>query len=384
MKKIWLLLLVVIVVSAVSVPLIYVHNQSRAVPPSSPNGEFFFGVSFGGTTASQAKLLIDKVKGYTNFFLINSWDIATNETALDEISHYAVDNNLHFMVFFDYISRFIYPWHQTWLDTAKARFGDNFLGVYLYDEPGGRQIETGRWDAIFIDASDYSEAAEKFVTTIPESDSVQDLKSRNITMFTSDFALYWFDYLAGYDTIFVELGWNHSVPKHIGLCRGAATVQNKDWGAIIVWKAIDPEDDEKGIYKTGPEMLQDMKTAYQAGAKYVIIFDYPYEGTYGILEDEHFDAMETFWNLAHSGSLEKVEAEVAFVLPKDYGWGMRTLEDRIWLPDWGPDSRSTLIWDNLNKLIDRYGLRLDIIYDDPSFDFAEKYSEIYYWNSQIP
>jgi hypothetical protein len=73
---------------------------------------------------------------------------------------------------------------------------------------------------------------------------------------------------------------------------------------------------------------------------------------------------------------------VAFVLPKDYGWGMRRLEDRIW-GLWGPDELSQQIWDNMNKLIDMYGLRLDIIYNDTSFDFTEKYSEIYYWNSQI-
>ncbi len=388
MKLVWPILLIILLFSAISLPIFYdMHIKGDA------EDDFFFGVSFGGNTTSQAKLLIDKVKGYTNFFLINSWDIAINETALDEVSQYAVDTDMHFMVFFDYISRIIRPWQQTWLDTAKERFGDKFLGVYLYDEPGGKQIETGQWDEgewlepAFENVSDYSEAAEAFVTTIPESNSSQDLKSRNIPMFTSDFALYWFDYLAGYDTIFVELGWNHNRTQHIALDRGAANVQEKDWGAIIVWNARDPEDDEKGIYKTGPEMLQDMQVAYQAGAKYVIIFNFPYDEPFGILKEEHFDAMETFWNLMHShqqSSLEKVEADVAFVLPKDYGWGMRWPEDRIWKPEWGPDNRSPLIWDNMNKLIDRYGLRLDIIYNDTKFDFTEKYSEIYYWNSQIP
>ncbi len=387
MKLMWPILIIILLLSAISLPIIYnAHIKANA------EDDFFFGVSFGGKTASQAKLLIDKVKGYTNFFLINSWDIAINETALNEVSEYAVDADLHFMVFFDFISRVVYPWHQTWLDTAKDRFGDKFLGIYIYDEPGGKQIETGQWDegewlkSVFMNVSDYSEAAEAFVSTMPQSNSWVDLQSRNIAMFTSDFALYWFDYLAGYNTIFVELGWNHNRTQHIGLNRGAANVQEKDWGAIIVWNARDPEDDERGIYKTGPEMLEDMKVAYQAGAKYVIVFNYPYDQTFGILEDEHFEAMETFWNLTQSpqDSLEKVKAEVAFVLPKDYGWGMRWPEDRIWKPEWGPDNSSLLIWENMNKLIERYGLRLDIIYNDTRFDFTEKYLEIYYWNSQIP
>ena len=127
-----------------------------------------------------------------------------------------------------------------------------------------------------------------------------------------------------------------------------------------------------------------MQTAYRAGAKYVTVFNYPYNQTFGILEEEHFDAMETFWNMTRSpqSSLEKVETEVAFVLPKDYGWGMRRPDDLIW-GLWEADEVSPRIWDNMNRLIERYDLKLDIIYDDPRFNFEEEYSKIYFWNSTI-
>ncbi|UCC58577.1 MAG: hypothetical protein JSW14_01260 [Candidatus Bathyarchaeum sp.] len=401
MKRIWLLLCTVLLASTVCFPIVYLHytNEKNAV-----DEDFFFGVSFGSDKPSEAKLLIDKVKGYTNLLVINNWDICTNKTILNEICEYAYDADLYFMVFFDWVSRVVYPWHQTWLDTAEERFGDKFLGVYLFDEPGGKQIDTGYWKTsnqtidprhwngdhdiidIFENVSDYSEAAELFVADISSMNSTKDLKRRNIPMFTSDYALYWFDYLAGYDAVFVELGWNHRTTKHIALGRGAANVQEKDWGAIIVWKSLDPEDENKGIYKTGPEMLQDMIVSYQAGAKYVIIFNFPHEKPYGILEKEHFNAMEAFWNMTRSpnkNSLEKVSGEVAFVLPKDYGWGMRWLSDKIWKPAWGPDNQSLPIWENMNKLIERCGLRLDIIYNDTRFDFMKKYSEVYYWNSVI-
>ena len=46
-------------------------------------------------------------------------------------------------------------------------------------------------------------------------------------MFTSDYALYWFDYFVGYDTVFVELGWNHDTLLHIALGRGAVNLQEK-------------------------------------------------------------------------------------------------------------------------------------------------------------
>jgi len=391
MKMRWILLLTVLLVSAVGFPIIYVHNENSKVA----NENFFFGVSFGGKTASQAKLLIDEVKDYTNFFLVNNWDITTNETALNEVVQYAVDANLNTMVFFDFIGLDDggYPWHGEWLLTAKDRWGDRFLGVYLYDEPGGKQIDTQQWRSgdtakeLFVNVSDYSDAANRFTTAIPAT-HMQVAKNYNLPVFTSDYALYWFDYLAGYDTVFVEIGWNHVTSKHIGLCRGAATVQQKDWGAIIVWNSLDPEDEEKGDYKTGPEMLEDMKTVYQAGAKYVIIFNYPTDppgNPYGILTDEHFTAMESFWEMTrspHQWDIEKVEAEAAFVLPKDYGWGMRTEDDVIW-GVWEPDNKAPLIWDNMNKLIEKYGLKLDIIYDDPQFDYVAKYPQVICWNSTI-
>jgi len=144
------LLLIILLTSATGLLLIYIYFGPEN---SNDKEEFFFGVSFGQETVEEAKLLIDKVKDYTNLFLINSWGISTNETALDEVCEYAVEADLNFMVFFLWVSRLIYPWHQTWLDTAKERWGDNFLGVYLFDEPGGKQIDTGGWNEEMVQVS---------------------------------------------------------------------------------------------------------------------------------------------------------------------------------------------------------------------------------------
>jgi hypothetical protein len=384
MKLTWLILTIILLVVLFCSVLVYIQYESNKEVTNEE--EFFFGISFGGNKTNQAKLLIDKVKGYTNLFIINSWEVSKNETALDEICNYAVEAELHFMVFFDFISHVAYPWHLTWLDTAKERWGEEFLGVYLYDEPGGRQIDSGQWDEGINPGHiyDYGEAANFFVTSISSTWSMQDLKNRNITTFTSDYALFWFDYMAGYDTVFVELGWNHSRTQQIGLGRGAANVQGKEWGAIITWTYQHPPYLGNGI-----ELLDDMKIAYRAGAKYLVVFNfptYPLGNPYGILKDEHFNAMESFWELIHSPRqyyLEKVEVESAFVLPKHYGWGMRCLNDNIWFPQWGSDNLSPLIWENMNKLIERHGLKLDIIYDEPHFGYEEKYANINFWNDII-
>ena len=76
------------------------------------------------------------------------------------------------------------------------------------------------------------------------------------------------------------------------------------------------------------------------------------------------------------------KAEVALVLPRNYGWGMRHSEDWIW-GFWGPDEKSPQIWEISRKLLSQYGTRLDIVYDDPAFPVEGKYPLIYYWSQTI-
>ena len=378
MKRAAVFLLAIILISVgLSYAVIYYSQES------SGRNEFFFGVSFGQQTAAEAKVMIDKVKGYTNFFLINNWDIATNETALNEVCDYVAQSGLKFIVFFDLISRKAYPWHQTWLETAKERWGDKFLGVHLRDELGGKQIDVT--DQTVMEAADYSDAANRFVSNIISSNNMVDAKSKGVPVFISDYALYWFDYLAGYDTVFVELGWNHSTPQHIALCRGAAKMQGKDWGTIIVhtYRGEPPQ-----YLASGTKILEDMTAAYRAGAKYVVVFDYAEDETgkpYSTLTGEHFTAMQQFWAYVNDNPDEHgaTVGQVAFVLPKDYGWGMRSATDNMWGLWWSADEKAPVIWESMNKLIQKYGLELDIVYDDDRFNVGEKYSTVYYWNATI-
>ena len=158
-------------------------------------------------------------------------------------------------------------------------------------------------------------------------------------------------------------------------------MMKKDWGTIITWTYMNPP-----YIANGSEIYQDMITAYTAGAKYVIVFNYPKnpEGNeYGILTDEHFLAMKQFWNYINSETeIEKINAQVGYILPKDYGWGMRNPDDKIW-GIWDADEKSPIIWDNLNQLEIKYGLKLDIIYENPEYNPEEKYSKVYQWNATI-
>ena len=375
MKHLGLLLIAIIAVSAVLLPAAYLSSVNQGVKPKD---EFFFGVTYGQDTVEGAKLLIDKVQSYTNVFVVDSMPISNNESELNADCNYAAAKNLSFFVYF--FSLYGSDWQREWVVTAKQTWGDKFLGVYLRDEPGGRQIDLAEE---FNNASSYSEASEQYVQAVSNTWSMQFLKENAIPTVTSDYALYWFDYQAGFNTIFVELGWNNNRTEQIALCRGAANVQGKSWGAIITLTYQQPP-----YMESAPETYQDMLTAYDAGAKYILMFDYA-NGTQtnqqGVLTDQYFVAMQQFWNYANATprDLPKTQAQVAFVLPQDYGWGMRNANDLIW-GIWPADNTSATIWQNMNSLIDKYGLKLDIVYEENStVNFSNYYMKLYFWSQTV-
>jgi len=105
-------------------------------------------------------------------------------------------------------------------------------------------------------------------------------------------------------------------------------------------------------------------------------------GPYGTLQQEHFDALKRFWNeVVQNPSVkqEEVTPEAVLVLPHAYGWGMRNPQDTIW-GLWSADNSSQQIWTQLQSKLTEYGSKLDIVYDDPAYPIAGRYSQIYYWN----
>jgi hypothetical protein len=351
--------------------------------------EFYVGVAFCGNTTAEAKLLIDKVKGYSDLFVLQSGPVSMNETAIDEICDYAVAAKMSIIVYFgdlapSVLERKDLSWRTSWVNSASSRFGSRFLGVYYYDEPGGLYLDTDKnatnWR--IPPNSTYASVAQSFVSGFQRDGGTVDLKAQNISIFTSDYGLYWFDYLAGYDVVLAQVGWNHTLVQDVALLRGAANAQHKDWGAIITWKYDSPP-----YLANGDEIYDQMVSVYEAGAKYIAIFNYPYNGTgsYGTLRDEHFLALENFWNDAVvEGKIvhDSAKAEAVLVLPENYGWGMRTIEDKIW-GFWGPDELSPQIWKISRVLLNQYGWKLDIVYDDPSLPAGQQYAYVYWWNSTL-
>jgi len=340
--------------------------------------EVFVGIDMAyGDSVAQAKRQIDIVCAYTNLFVIGCKGITYNATSLNEVCQYTAYKGLNFIVYRDTLLQ-----NATWAEMAKQKWGDHFLGYYAYDEIGGWQIDMHEWRMV-LDAKDFSDAAYSFVTM--EKYYVNRFaKFRNTTQFnlyTSDYALYWFDYKAGYDIIFTEFGWNISRQLNVALCRGAANMHGKEWGAIITWTYKQPP-----YLEPGEKLYEDLVLAYDNGAKYIILFDSNEGWTQSVLKEEHLDALKRFWTYMKENPRQTTpdSEKVAYVLQKDYGYGFRGPNDKIW-GFWEADNLTNKICNDIGNLFTQHDKKLDIIYDDgllPNETYG--YSRLIYWNDSIP
>ena len=352
--------------------------------------QFYVGVEYAygeNQTAqvelSQIQALVDKVKDYTNLFVIGSLGLTFNETALTQACDYVFQAKLNFIVLFTGLDQYSYNITQ-WMVDAKARYGEQFLGIDRYDEPGGNQLDTGvsqLIDRTIVGVNTtYSDVANAYVSNLTVFPNYYLQFSPKV--FTADYGLYWFDYKSNYTAIFAEFVGNESRQRHIALCRGAADTFGRDWGAIVTWKY-----DQAPYLESGSELYSDLSLAYGAGAKYAVVFSYPNITSYGTLTDEHFAALQKFWTTLHTnpGSFGSNTPQVAYVVPADYGFGFRSPNDTIWglFP---ADAKSAKIYSDINTLTAEYGSRYDIIYDEPQIivPLLSSYSQVFYWNQTIP
>jgi hypothetical protein len=466
-------LVIVIVVAAFQVNNLLANNQNT----HNYNIKVVnVGVTYCGNSVSEAKQLIDKVKPYTNLFILQSGSLQTNNASIDAIGNYAVNSGLNFILYMG-VSSFANG--DNWLTGYNGRWGDHFLGIYLDDEPGGKMLD-GHEYLSFSDENSPSPNGQQFViktedgtisgyridqvnvnymrngtvaiepikaklsngsnviygtatyykngTITAQNESTPDIKSPEIIvdgtsilpyytydelwnacpiqnssqaaeifdnqprstittvrsesnstlkMLTSDYALQWFDYQSGYDVVLSELGWNQSTTQAIAQARGAANLYGKDWGAMIDWKYL-----QAPYLASGDEIYQQMSQAYENGAKYIAIFNYSpdMKGAYGILQDEHFQALQRFWKDEVNNpnvTRGQITADTAFVLPKDFGSGLRKQDDIVW-GLWAPTQQEQQVYLQLQNALATHGQKLDIIYSDPTQPATGQYTNLIY------
>lgn len=368
-----LTVLIMIVLLTSFVLLVIFHASTRAEP--YPDG-FYMGIIETGNVL-ETKQIIDETKSFINLIVISNMTTIKSLNMLEEVADYAHSAGLHFFVRMTYPTPFeVFDYNPfKWQKTAEAKYGDHFLGYYLYDEPGGNQLDLGgfrQFDNTTLPA-DYRDAANTFVYYLYIQ--MRDfIKTEDLV--TSDYGLYWFDYEAGYDSVFAEFGWNHSRPLNIALCRGAAEMHNRSWGVTVTWTYTDPPH-----LQSGTELFNDLKIAYLAGATYVTIFNEPRIEDHGLLSAEHMVAIKEFKDFVLKNPQNRTSnlQKIAYILPPNYGWGLRTDDDKIW-GVWPADNKSQTIWNDIQTLIDMYGYNFDIIYDSPWTQlFGKEHYDIFIW-----
>lgn len=459
-----------------------------AVAPKKP---FYVGVTYCGNSTDEAQQLVDKVKNYTNLFVIQSGPLMNNLPALEQICDHAVDANLSIIVYFgrNGDAGNVY---RSFLDIAPNRWGSHFLGIYFNDEQGGKLIDAGLalydnatggmisvspygleqstppdsngasysyshlssgeisitrfqqlpdyatvsnrttyfingtitfnvWNNFPLGTSTYKSlwyypngvVQDENNTLVTDEGDITQFgtyedalgqsplqthadaaklfvggeqniltwvrNSSNARLFTSEYALDWFDYQAGYDVVLGQLGWGQNVTQNIARVRGAATMQGKSWGTMVTWASTSAP-----YLMSGAQMFEEMSQSYRSGADYVVVFNYDqsynFVGANGttagtaLLSEEHFAALEKFWKeiVQNPHETNNAAGSVAFVLPQYYGWGMRFNEDKIW-GIWKADDTTRTIWSNLQTTLAKYGSQLDIVYNDPAYPLQGKY-----------
>ena len=387
---------VCIALSAIVLMSIFFAAENFSLPNKNSPPKFFVGVEIGwNANVSQSEAAIDKVKSYTNLLILASPVVAVDAAALNETCDYAYHAGMYIMVFFSmqYLPETLggnssaamsgnftealtdASYHPfLWIMGANERYGDHFLGVYFNDEPGGVVLDSAT-PVSSGEQANYTALANGFVKSTSQRMNIflPIAHYLDANMFTSDYGLYWFDYEAGYDVVMAQLGWNNSRPIQIALTRGAADVQGKDWGAIITWTYDQPP------YLEGKSQLyQDLVLAYQSGAKYVAIYDASHNYTDTTLSQDHYDALKDFWTYVQANPNQQgsLKANTALILPQDYGFGFRSANDSVWGVK--PDNTTRQVYSQVQTALNEYGSRLDIIYNDTTFNstLTGKYSKI--------
>lgn len=404
-------------VFALLISLVIIQSlPSTAIDSTSPDVYVGIDAAYDNQTITT---LIDEVSSYTNLFIVGCTATTENQTRLDSICQYLYDRGMSFIIYQSYplsfnqgrqsFSNQTRPLNESnspyppssnltgssrqpfnfsrpfednlvsnWTQTAKDRWGAHFLGIYYIDEVAGRQLDLASGWVEVKNATDYTDAASQFNASISGSlDWFRNGYSdgANVTLFSSDYALYQFDYNAGYNVILAQLGWNYSRQLNIALCRGAATAASKDWGVIVTW-----EYDQSPYLESGSKLYDDMVLAYNNGAKYIVVFDSNEAYTQSVLTPDHLDALKQFWQYAkeHPRSTSSSADRVGFVLPADYAYGFRGPNDTIW-GLWPADSFSTNLSITVGNALLKYGESLDIVYNQTQLETCG-YKQLIYWD----
>ncbi len=355
--------------------------------------EVFVGVDLGYGDDSLVYNVSEAVAGHANLIILGSLDVTMNTTKLVAVCDYLYRKGFYFIIYVGFAKVGYLPPlgpDQTFFQTAKSRWGGKFLGAYMFDEVGGKQLDgmNSPYQPVPKANDVHDAAAHFFFGANPYLALYRDVyySTPQLRLYTSDYCLYWFDYLCGYNVIFTEYVGNHSHQLASALVRGAATCQGKQWGAIMTFGSC---ENPNSCFENATEMYASMMLAWQNGAKYIVVFDSPGnfsipQTQWGVLTQDHLDAIRRFGDYTQSHQQPQLRVETAYVLPSDYGFGFRSANDTIW-GLWLADALSPKVWQDVNSLLNTYNMSFDVVYEDRTDSILTNlpYKTLFFWNGTI-
>ena len=371
-RRLIILFSLLLLVSLLIVSVMVLQNGGVNKVSTGNLPSVYVGVDVPIVNLINMEKLIDQVSSYVNLIIIGSVGI-TYTSQLNDACQYIYSKGLYFIFYTDT------PPSLIWLQDAAEKWGNHFLGLYAFDELGGKQLDRDRDWMLVPNATNYTAAAnvyESQLNSVLHTIRKNYSNSTNVPLFTSDYAFYWFDYGGGYNTVFAEFAENYSRQLSVELCRGAAESQNKTWGVMITY-----------TYSTSPyiesatTLYDDMVYAYSNGAKYIVVFDSNPNWTQPVLDQTRLAAMKHFWNYMNGNPKVggSISADTAYLLPQDYAYGFRGPNDWIW-GLWGPDNLTVPITTQLYGLMQQYGNNLNVVYDGSNVNFMSQYNRVICWN----
>jgi len=98
-KKIVIPLTAALIVTLLAVTILIATNPATEMVAAVDEQTFFVGVTYGGDNVADAKTLIDRVKGFTNLFILQSGPLQQDIEAINLICRYASEAGLYNIVY---------------------------------------------------------------------------------------------------------------------------------------------------------------------------------------------------------------------------------------------------------------------------------------------
>jgi len=73
-----------------------------------------------------------------------------------------------------------------------------------------------------------------------------------------------------------------------------------------------------------------------------------------------------------------IKADTLVIFPKNYGWGTRWAEDKVW-GIFKADQQTQQLWTLMQTTLEKHGLNTDIIYEDTNYPPPSTYQNIYHY-----